>query len=84
MYTQCEKCEIHTKFTRYKVQGHGRKQSGGRTKSIFREKDETTEKIVLMFCSQLPLKRCEHFELRDDAKRMGQMIRVNITLSIKG
>lgn len=72
-----------------KRQGYGRKQNGfgSQTKSIFKEKAKTTEKIILktrLFCSQPQLKRYEHFELRDDAKRMGQMIRVNITLRVGG
>nr|XP_027237304.1 60S ribosomal protein L44-like isoform X1 [Penaeus vannamei]XP_027237305.1 60S ribosomal protein L44-like isoform X2 [Penaeus vannamei] len=51
------------------------------TKPIFRKKAKTTKKIVLkMECnkcrikSQLPLKRCKHFELGGDKKRKGQMI----------
>merc|ERR1712236_207977 len=54
---------------------------GGQTKPIFRKKAKTTKKIVLkMECnkcrikSQVPLKRCKHFELGGDKKRKGQMI----------
>merc|ERR1711882_21580 len=54
---------------------------GGQTKPIFRKKAKTTQKIVLkMECnkcrikSQVPLKRCKHFELGGDKKRKGQMI----------
>merc|ERR1712008_323159 len=53
----------------------------GQTKPIFRKKAKTTKKIVLkMECnkcrikSQVPLKRCKHFELGGDKKRKGQMI----------
>merc|ERR1712098_659373 len=68
------------------AQGRGRydaKQAGygGQTKPIFRKKAKTTKKIVLkMECnkcrikSQVPLKRCKHFELGGDKKRKGQMI----------
>ncbi|XP_068204481.1 large ribosomal subunit protein eL42 [Palaemon carinicauda] len=54
---------------------------GGQSKPIFRKKAKTTKKIVLkMECnkcrikSQVPLKRCKHFELGGDKKRKGQMI----------
>merc|ERR1712061_49538 len=64
---------------------YDRKQAGfgGQTKPIFRKKAKTTKKIVLkMECTvakcrrktQLPLKRCKHFELGGDKKRKGQMI----------
>ncbi|XP_045583576.1 large ribosomal subunit protein eL42 [Procambarus clarkii] len=62
---------------------YDRKQSGygGQSKPIFRKKAKTTKKIVLkMECNkcriktQLPLKRCKHFELGGDKKRKGMMI----------
>ncbi|KAB7494695.1 UNVERIFIED_CONTAM: hypothetical protein RMT77_008021 [Armadillidium vulgare] len=62
---------------------YDRKQQGygGQTKPIFRKKAKTTKKIVLKLecnkCkvkSQIPLKRCKHFELGGDKKRKGQMI----------
>ncbi|XP_011409557.2 PREDICTED: 60S ribosomal protein L44-like [Amphimedon queenslandica] len=68
------------------VQGkrrYDRKQRGygGQTKPVFRKKAKTTKKVVLrMECTtckkktQVPLKRCKHFELGGDKKRKGQMI----------
>ncbi|XP_069320168.1 large ribosomal subunit protein eL42-like [Eulemur rufifrons] len=64
---------------------YDRKQSdyGGQTKPIFQKKAKTTNKIVLKLeCVEpnyrskrmLAVKRCKHFELRGDKKRMGQVI----------
>ncbi|KAG4303791.1 hypothetical protein PORY_002816 [Pneumocystis oryctolagi] len=59
---------------------YDRKQRGygGQTKQIFRKKAKTTKKVVLKLeCTvckhktQVPLKRCKHFELGGDKKTKG-------------
>ena len=51
---------------------------GGQTKPVFHKKAKTTKKVVLRlecnsckYKSQLPLKRCKHFELGGDKKTKG-------------
>ncbi|XP_012662856.2 60S ribosomal protein L36a-like [Otolemur garnettii] len=66
-------------------QRYDKEQSGygGQTQPIFQKKAQTTKKIVpRLECVQpncksrrmLAIKRCKHFELREDKKRKGQVI----------
>uniref|UniRef100_A0A8C6QMT7 60S ribosomal protein L36a-like n=1 Tax=Nannospalax galili TaxID=1026970 RepID=A0A8C6QMT7_NANGA len=85
--TFCKKCGKHQphKVTTQGMQHYDRKQSGygGQTRPIFCKKAKTTKKIVLRlecvepnYRSQrmLAIKKCKHFELGGDKKRMGQVI----------
>merc|ERR1712203_828922 len=62
---------------------YDRKQSGygGQTKPVFHKKAKTTKKIVLKLqcqsckqVSQVPIKRCKHFEIGGDKKGKGAQL----------